>query len=161
MCGEEFAVSSCFPPAAKLKACLPRFLYGAIARARSIERPLNQRAEPVNHAATSKIRQLNFLFFPRLEADRRSRGNVQPHAVSLRAIESELCIRLKEMEVAPQLDGPVAGIFHEHPQRATSNIRMNWAGRLVEQILSGFHGAPSKFGLEMYRTKSVSGASEV
>ena len=94
----------------------------------------------MNHAGASEFGELYILFFTGLEADSCSCRNIESHAECRRAIERESAIGFKEVVVAADLDGPVAGVSDEQAERLSTGIRKNRSGTFVEKIFPRIHG---------------------
>ena len=99
----------------------------------------DQAVAAVNHATTSKLGQLHFLFFARLKAHRRAGRMVKPQAERRGAIERERPIGFEEVVVAADLDGPVTGIFDDEAKRAAAGIREDRSGIFIQKIFARIH----------------------
>src|SRR6266699_6248032 len=77
---------------------------------RCIRRAIRQTIEAVDRGGPADLNQGNHLRISRLEADRGSGGNIQPHPVRRSAVEPQRAIHFEKMEMRTNLDGTVACI---------------------------------------------------
>ena len=67
----------------------------------------------VHDAGAGKRNQSDLFFFTRLESRGRAGGDIQAHAVGGAAIEMQGAVDFIEMIMAADLNGAIAGIFHQ------------------------------------------------
>jgi hypothetical protein len=84
----------------------------------------------IEQARATQRHQIDFFRFARLEAHGSPGRDIEAHAIGQRAIEEQRPIDLEEMEMAADLDRPIAGMAHEQTRRGASHIRLD--------ITSGF-----------------------
>jgi hypothetical protein len=126
--------------AARLESFCTRAFERSLLHFGTSEFASDQTIAAVNHAVASELGELHFLFFARLEANRGAGRIVETHAEGRGAIERERAIGLKEMVVAANLNGPIAGIFDEEAARDAAGVREDWSGTFIKKIFTGLHG---------------------
>src|SRR5271157_456670 len=104
---------------------------------RRIQRTIHHTAMSHQVTPARKLHQRDFLFLARLEAHGGAGGDVEPHAARGVALKIEGLVHLEEMVVAPDLNGSIAPVAHDHARRAPAGVDCD---RLVlEKILAWFH----------------------
>lgn len=83
-----------------------------LAYRRIVKGTIHEAGKSAHDACACKLRQFHFLLLARLEAYSGAGWNVESHPVRARAIEEQLAIHFKKMEVAAHLDWPVALVLY-------------------------------------------------
>jgi hypothetical protein len=111
----------------------------APARRASSVGTVGERCQAVHLARAGERHERHDLLVARLEAHGRPRGNIEPHAPCLGAVEGQRLVRLEEVVVRPHLDRPVPRIRDRHLRRRPTDIGLDVP--LFQEILAGNHGS--------------------
>src|SRR5258708_40326083 len=94
---------------------------------------------PIDAAPAAKGDQADLFLFARLKTNGSPGGNIQAHPIRVLALEYQRGIRLKEVIVAPDLNGTITCVLDKQPRGSAPSVGLNVTNGLVEQIFSWFH----------------------
>src|SRR5439155_7412251 len=97
-----------------------------------LESSLDAAAKAVDDAPARERDEPDLLLLARLEAHGRTGGDVEMHPVPGRAIELQGPVHLEEVEVAPDLDRPIAGVADREARDRPPFVGPDRPPRLVE-----------------------------
>ena len=123
----------------KHKSSVLGAFYRSFFPSRFIKRALHHSVAPVNHFRAAKFRQLHHFFLSRLKSHRCPGRNIQPHAVSRSAVETQRAIHLKKVVVTSDLHRPVAGVSHDDARDPSSRICCYGASRFIQKVFARLH----------------------
>jgi hypothetical protein len=106
---------------------------------RIVQAPLDKTIQTGHLACAAKRDELDLLRVARLKPNRRTGGDVQPHAVRRRTVKRETTIDLKKVAVGADLDWAIATIRDLDSGGGPSCVDLNVTG--FKKVLSWNHVA--------------------
>src|SRR4051812_45981030 len=109
----------------------------AAARVVVVERTVDEAIEARHLSLTADRDQFHLARVARLEPDGRAGSDVEPHAVSALAIESQPAVHFEKMTMRSDLHRPIASIGDLNAAGRAAGVQLDWI--VQEKVFAGDH----------------------